>query len=102
MIARVWKGWTKPENADAYETLLRDHILPSIYRVEGYRGAYILRQDEGEETGFMVMTLFESIEAVKGFAGENYTTPVIEPEARALLSRFETMAFHYDVKMSPS
>lgn len=102
MIARMWKGWTKPENGDAYEKLLREHILPGIYRVDGYQGAYIMRQDEQDEVAFVIMTLFESIDSVKGFAGADYTTPVIEPEARALLSRFESTAFHYDVKMSPA
>jgi heme-degrading monooxygenase HmoA len=101
MIARLWRGWTAPENADAYESLLREHVLPGIHRVEGYRGAYILRQDEATETAFVIMTLFESLDAVRGFAGENYTTPVIEPEAQKLLSRFEQTAFHYDVKLAP-
>lgn len=101
MIARLWRGWTTPENGDAYETLLREHILPGIHRVDGFRGAYILRQDEQNEVAFVIMTLFESLDAVKGFAGADYTVPVIEPEARKLLSRFESTAFHYDVKMAP-
>src|SRR5262245_35219653 len=101
MIARMWKGWTAPENGAAYERLLRGHILPGIHRVEGYRGAYILRSDEKEETAFVVITLFESLDAVKGFAGADYATPVIEPEARQLLSRFESTAYHYDIKLTP-
>ena len=101
MIARVWRGWTTLENGDAYERLLREHILPGIHRVEGYRGAYILRDDASGEAAFVVMTMFESLDAVRGFAGENYATPVIEPEAQALLSRYEPTAFHYEVKLSP-
>jgi heme-degrading monooxygenase HmoA len=79
MIARHWRGWTAVENADAYERLLREHILPGIHRVAGYQGAYILRQDGEEEVAFVVITLFDSLDAVRGFAGDNYTTPVIEP-----------------------
>ncbi|MBZ0318700.1 MAG: antibiotic biosynthesis monooxygenase [Anaerolineae bacterium] len=101
MIARVWRGWTTPENADAYEELLREYILPGIHRVTGFHGAYVLRQDGESETAFVVMTLFESLEAVRGFAGDTYTTPVIEPEARVLLSRFEEVANHYEIKVSP-
>ena len=49
MIARVWKGWTLPENADAYERLLREEVIPGLQRIEGHRGAYILRQDGADE-----------------------------------------------------
>ncbi len=101
MIARHWRGWTVPQNADAYERLLRERVLPGIHRVNGFRGAYILRSDDQNETAFVVITLFESLDAVKGFAGANYTTPVIEPEARQLLSRFESTAYHYEVKLTP-
>jgi len=101
MIARMWRGWTAPENGNAYEKLLREHILPGIHRVDGYRGAYILRQDEKDEVAFVVITLFESLDAVRGFAGDTYTTPVIEPEAQLLLSRYEPTAYHYEVKLTP-
>jgi heme-degrading monooxygenase HmoA len=98
MTAHLWKGWTAPANADAYERLLREHILPGIYRVEGFRGAYILRCDEPNETASVVITHFKSLDAVKGFAGANFTTPMIEPEVRHLLSRYKATAYHYDVK----
>ena len=49
MISRLWRGWTSPENAGAYEELLRTRILPGIHRVDGYRGAYLLRHDAGAE-----------------------------------------------------
>lgn len=102
MIARVWRGWTAPQNADAYEHLLNETVLPGLRQLAGFHGAYILRQDEGAEIGFVVMTLFESIEVVKRFAGENYATPVFEPEALQLLSRYETVANHYEIRTSPS
>ncbi|MBX3064526.1 MAG: antibiotic biosynthesis monooxygenase [Anaerolineae bacterium] len=102
MIARLWKGWTPLSNGDAYELLLRDHILPGIHRLAGFQGAYILRQDGETETEFVIVTLFNALDDVRAFAGDSYTTPVIEPEARALLSRFENFASHYDIKLSPA
>ena len=76
MIARHWRGWTEARNADAYETLLKTRVLPDLKRVPGYRGGYILRSDGKEEVEFVVVNLFESIEAVRFFAGAEYSTPV--------------------------
>lgn len=101
MIARVWKGWTTSENADAYERLLRETVIPGLQQIDGHRGAYILRQDNPDETEFVVVNLFESLEAVKAFAGPDYTVPVFEPEARRLLSKVEPIARHYEVKLAP-
>jgi heme-degrading monooxygenase HmoA len=101
MIARVWKGWTRPENADAYENLLRQQVLPGLKNIAGHRGAYVLRQDGKDETEFVVVNFFESLEAVKAFAGSDYNVPVFEPEARILLSKVEPVAHHYDVKIAP-
>src|SRR5690349_4236677 len=98
MIARVWRGWTKAEDADAYEQLLRDVVYPGLQNIKGYHGGYILRQENGNETEFVTVNLFESLDAVKAFAGPNYETPVFEPEARKLLSKVEPIARHYEVK----
>jgi len=99
MIARHWRGWTRAENADAYEELLKSKVLPGLKKIEGYRGGYILRRDETEEAEFVVVNFFESIAAVERFAGPNYALPVIEPEAKALLSRVEQIAKHYKVRV---
>ena len=101
MIARVWRGWTKTENADAYEELLRDVVYPGLQKINGYRGGYIFRQNAKDETEFVTVNLFESLEAVKAFAGANYEIPVFEPEARRLLSKVEPIACHYEVKQAP-
>ena len=98
MIARVWKGWTCRANADAYERLLREEVIPNLKLIEGARGAYVLRQDGPDEVEFVMMSFFETIEAVKAFAGWDHTAPVLEPEARRLLSRIEPLARHYEVK----
>jgi heme-degrading monooxygenase HmoA len=101
MIARLWKGWTTPEHADAYENLLREKVLPDLQQIAGYRGGYILRQDGNEEVEFAVLNLFDSLDAVRAFAGPDYTVPVFEPEARQLLSKVEPIARHYEVKTTP-
>jgi hypothetical protein len=98
MIARHWRGWTELTNANAYEALLKDKVLPSLKRVEGYKGGCILRTDGPEETEFVVVNLFESLDAVKRFAGPEYSVPVFEPEARKLLSKIEPVARHYEVR----
>ena len=101
MIARVWKGWTKDENADAYEKLLQEVVYPGLQKINGYHGGYIFRQDGKDETEFVAVNLFESLDAVKVFAGSDYDVPVFEPEARHLLSKVEPIARHYDVKKAP-
>jgi heme-degrading monooxygenase HmoA len=101
MIARHWRGWTEIGNADAYEALLKTTVLPGLKNVEGYRGGYVLRNDGPLEVEFVVVNLFESIEAVKRFAGEDYAVAVFEPEAEKLLSRIEPTAMHYDVRAQP-
>jgi heme-degrading monooxygenase HmoA len=101
MIARVWKGWTKAEDADAYEHLLREIVYPGLKDIPGYQGGYILRQEQTSETEFVTVNFFESLDAVKAFAGAEYEVPVFEPEARRLLSKVEPIARHYDVRQAP-
>jgi len=100
MIARHWRGWTEVRNADAYESFLKIRVLPELKRLVGYRGGYILRSDGADEVEFVVVNFFESIESVRLFAGDDYSTPVFEPEARLLLSRIEPIARHYEVRAS--
>ena len=97
MIARLWRGWTRPENADAYEDFLRTKMFPSIHRVPGFLGADLLRRDLDGEVAFVTITRFDSIEAVRAFAGEDYEQAVVEPEARSLLFRLDERSEHYEV-----
>jgi heme-degrading monooxygenase HmoA len=101
MISRVWHGWTSPGNADAYQKLLREEILPGIHRVRGFKGARVLRRDVKNdaaktEVEFVVITQFDSIDDVKQFAGEDYTVAVIEPAARKLLAHFDARTTLYE------
>jgi hypothetical protein len=86
------------EDAEAYENLLKDRVLPSLSAIEGYRGGYILRNDGPLEAEFVVVNLFDSLDAVKRFAGPDYSIPVFEPEARKLLCKIEPVAMHYEVR----
>jgi heme-degrading monooxygenase HmoA len=101
MIARVWHGYTAPANADAYEELLRTKILPGIHRVKGYAGAYLLRREVGAEIEFITMTLWESMDAVREFAGPDKAHAVVPPDAQKLLARFDEASVHYDATWCP-
>jgi heme-degrading monooxygenase HmoA len=87
MITRLWCGWTAREGADAYERFLLSELFPSMRGIPGFRDADVLRRDEDGEVAFVTLTRFDSLEAIRAFGGEDYERPVIEPTARALLSR---------------
>jgi hypothetical protein len=95
MISRIWHGWTSPSNADAYESLLKSEIFVGIgdRHIAGYRGIQLFRRRVAEEVEW-----FDSIDAVRAFAGEDYEVAVVPPKARALLSRFDARSQHYEVR----
>ena len=101
MISRIWHGWTKREDADKYEGMLRADVLPGIHRVKGYNGAYLLRREAGGETEFVTITLFDDIDSVRGFAGTDYTRAVIAPGAGKLLTRYDERSAHYETILTP-
>ncbi len=101
MIARVWHGWTSEGNADAYERHFRTTVLADLHRLDGFEGAQLLRRQDGQEVEFVAITYFESIEAVRGFAGPDYGLAVIADEAKRVLSRYDRRAEHYTVVPGP-
>lgn len=100
MISRVWRGWTTLQNADAYEELLRGEIFPGIARrrIAGYRGIELLRRELDGAVEFVTIMWFDSLEAVRAFAGADYGVAVVPPKARALLLRFDDRSEHYEVR----
>ena len=98
MIARIWHGWTKPADAKTYENMLRNEIFPSIAarNIKGYRGAELFIQEDENETEFITLLRFDSMDAVKEFAGSDETKPVIFPGVEKLLTRMEP-AQHYRI-----
>ena len=97
MVARVWHGYTKPEHADAYESLLKPELLPGVSKLPGYRGSYLLRKPAGAEVEFITVMLWDSIDSIRAVAGVDYETAVIPEERRQYLSRFDAKASHYEV-----
>jgi heme-degrading monooxygenase HmoA len=100
MICRIWHGWTSPGNADAYEQLLRSEIFQGIAsrKIPGYLGIELLRRPSADSVEFVTLMWFESIEAVREFAGADYEVAVVPPAARALLQRFDPRSAHYEVR----
>jgi len=97
MIARIWHGSTKPENADAYESMLKPELLPGLSQVAGFRGSYLLRRPNGGEVEFITIILWESLEALKAFAGPEYEVSIIPEGRRRYLCRHDDRAAHYEV-----
>ena len=82
--------------ADAYERFLLEDLFPSMREIPGFRDADVLRRVEHQEVGFVTLTRFDSVHAIRAFAGHDYETPVLEPQALALLSRYDDRALHFD------
>jgi antibiotic biosynthesis monooxygenase (ABM) superfamily enzyme len=101
MIARIWHGWTKPADAEAYEKMLRNEIFPSIAarNIKGYRGAELFIREDGDEVEFVTLLRFDSMDAVREFAGADESKPVIFPKAERLIARMER-ARHYRIAMA--
>jgi heme-degrading monooxygenase HmoA len=97
MIARIWHGYTKPEDSDAYEAMLKPELLPGISQVAGFRRSYLLRRDAGEEVEFITIMLWDSIDAIRAFAGEEYTVSVVPEERRKYLCRHDAKSAHYEI-----
>ena len=96
MITRLWHGYTKPQDADTYHQMLLTSILPGIHRIAGYEGSYVLRRNVGDEVEFVTLTFWESLDAVREFAGPDYERSVIAPDAAKLLTRHDARSVHYD------
>jgi heme-degrading monooxygenase HmoA len=97
MIARIWHGATKPEHADAYESMLKPELLPGLNQVPGFQGSYLLRRPNGDEVEFITIILWESLDSLKAFAGPAYELSIIPEERKQYLSRHDDRAGHYEV-----
>jgi heme-degrading monooxygenase HmoA len=99
MIARIWHGYTLPANADSYEHLLQEEIFEGIKgrEIKGFKSIQLFRREHDDKTEFITLMMFDSIEAVKNFAGEQYEVAVVPEKARKLLDTFDTVSQHYEV-----
>jgi heme-degrading monooxygenase HmoA len=101
MIARVWRGWARRDDAPTYERIFANSVLPHLQATNGYIGAYLMRRDDQDDVAFVAVTLFESVDAIRAFAGQDYEAAVVSPEARRALARFEDRVTHYTVVSGP-
>src|SRR5262245_43226923 len=103
MIMRYWRGWATRENAGAYETIFRRDVLPHIASLDlpGYRGAYLMRREVGDEIEFATITMFDSLDDIRAFAGDDFERAYVTAEARTVLSRFDERCAHYEAVVMP-
>jgi heme-degrading monooxygenase HmoA len=98
MVARVWHGYTTLANADAYEAMLKPELLPGLSSARGFRGSYLLRRPAEAEVEFVTMILWDSIDDIRAIAGADYERAVIPEERRSLLTRWDEVAAHFEVR----
>jgi antibiotic biosynthesis monooxygenase (ABM) superfamily enzyme len=98
-VCRLWRGWTTPENADAYERIVRGEVIPGIEarRIPGFLHIDLMRRDLDGEIEFQTLMWFDRLDAIKAFMGDNYDLSHVPAAARAVLSRFDERAAHFEV-----
>ena len=101
MVVRTWRGYAVAAEPQAYPKHLLQSVRPKLERLAGFRGLYLLRRRGLEEIEFLVLTLWDSMDAVHAFAGDQPERAVVEPEARATLVRFDDTVSHYEVLAAP-
>jgi hypothetical protein len=99
MIARIWHGWALRENADEYEALLREEIFHGIQerQILGLTGIALWRRETDGMTEFVTKMEFESLSAVREFAGDDYELAVVPEKARKLLLKYDERSQHYEI-----
>ena len=100
MVARIWKGYSSFENADAYESFLKTEFMPAVEKkhIPGYKKFQLLRKEDKDEISFITIMWFENIEQIKAFAGEDYEKAVVHPKAQALLKRYDSHSGHFELR----
>ena len=101
MVVRFWRGYGALAEQEAYPRHLLQTVRPKLEQLPGFRGLYLLRRHHPDEVEFLVLTLWDSMEAVRAFAGDQPELAVVEPEARSALMRYGALVSHYEVVASP-
>jgi heme-degrading monooxygenase HmoA/uncharacterized protein YciI len=99
-ILRMWRAQAAPEKAGDYFRHVTERVFPALRRIEGHRGAHLLRRNLAGAVEFVVLTLWDSMNAVKRFAGQEPEHAVVEPEAEAALISFDKLVTHFQVVYS--
>jgi heme-degrading monooxygenase HmoA len=97
MIVRIWRGQATNAKADAYFRHVTGTVFPSLKGLAGHCGAWLLRRQADGHTEFVALTLWESLDSIRAFTGDDVATAIVEPEARAVLAGFDDFARHYEV-----
>jgi heme-degrading monooxygenase HmoA len=97
MIARIWRGWAPAATADDYQRHYETEVSEHLGSVNGFRGARLLRSQDGQEVVFTSITFFTSLDAVRGFAGDDCKVAVVEGAARRALSHWDERVSHHEV-----
>jgi len=97
LILRMWRGRTTPQKSRDYVEHVTGKVFPALQAIDGHRGAYLLRRSVDDEVEFVVLTLWESMDAVRKFAGPKPENAVVEPEARAVLADFDELVAHFEI-----
>ena len=99
MICRLWRGWTTPENADAYQRIVHTEVIPAIEArdIPGFRHIDLMKRDLGIEVEFQTLMWFDSLDSIVSFVGEDYSVSHVPDQARAVLLRFDSHASHYEI-----
>jgi heme-degrading monooxygenase HmoA len=97
MIIRAWRGRASPAKSDAYPRHFRETVVPDLQKTPGFLGAQLTRRQSGDKVEFLVLTRWQSIEAVRAFAGSAVDEAVVEPGAVAALDDFDDTVQHYEV-----
>lgn len=99
MICRLWRGWTTPANAADYEDVVRGQVIPAIETraIPGFLHIDLMRREAGGEVEFQTLMWFEDLASIRAFMGEDYAASHVPEAARAVLSRFDERAAHYEV-----
>jgi heme-degrading monooxygenase HmoA len=94
MIARIWRGAVRKEDANAYARYMQDTGVAGYTTTPGNRGVWMLRRDVGEKTEFLMFTLWDSVDAIKEFAGDDYEKAVFYPEDDRFLIERDVTSSH--------
>ncbi|HEY1197722.1 MAG TPA: antibiotic biosynthesis monooxygenase [Thermoplasmata archaeon] len=101
MIARTWRGRTPTEKATAYHEYLEESGIAEYRRTKGNRGVYVLQRRQGEVTEFFLLSLWDSMDSLREFAGEDVSKARYFPKDREFLLEFESTVDHYEVLSAP-
>ena len=97
MIARMWHGRTPIAMSDEYLAFLRARAIPDYESVPGNLAVFIFRRTEGDVAHFVMLTHWESLEAIRGFAGDDIAVAKYYREDERFLLEFEAEVVHYEV-----